>query len=80
MKDWLFDLLLDPQTISRGYFERKELENLLTQSVASGAHSKELFSLATLELWHRTFLTKDSSLTFAAETPGGREPAAVTVN
>ncbi|HVW83788.1 MAG TPA: asparagine synthase C-terminal domain-containing protein, partial [Bryobacteraceae bacterium] len=56
MKDWLFDLLLDSQTIGRGYFERKGLEDLLRESVSTGWYSKELFSLATLELWHRAFL------------------------
>ena len=48
--------LLDSKTINRGYFNRKALEELMTDSVSSGHYSKELFSLATLELWHRAFL------------------------
>jgi asparagine synthase (glutamine-hydrolysing) len=72
MKDWLFDLLLDSQTINRGYFHRKSLEEFLEQSMRSGHHSKELFSLATLELWHRVFLTNPDK----AETAGRYEHAA----
>lgn len=55
MKDWLFDLLLDRRSTSRGYFDRKALESLLTEGTSSGRYSKELFSLAVLELWHRIF-------------------------
>jgi asparagine synthase (glutamine-hydrolysing) len=58
MKDWLFDLLLDPRAATRDYFDRRGLEDLMTLSVSSGFYSKELFSLATLELWHRAFLPK----------------------
>jgi asparagine synthase (glutamine-hydrolysing) len=61
MRDWLFDLLLDSQTINRGYFNRGALEKLLEKSVSSGECAKELFSLATLELWHRAFLPQISS-------------------
>lgn len=56
MKDWLRDILLDGKTLGRGYFKREGIERLIAADSRSGGHSKELFSLAVLELWHRTFL------------------------
>ena len=56
LRDWLLGILLDRRTLSRGYFERKSIEKLAEEDRRSGGYSKELFSLAVLELWHRTFL------------------------
>ncbi|MGA7410090.1 MAG: asparagine synthase (glutamine-hydrolyzing) [Bryobacteraceae bacterium] len=78
MKEWLFDLLLDPQTINRGYFNRSAVENLLTESAGSGSHSKELFSLATLELWHRTFLQQPKTADLSGSDAGGLDRSPVT--
>jgi len=58
MRDWLKDILLDRETIARGYFKRSCIERLLSANVCEGRFSKELLSLATLELWHRAFLEK----------------------
>jgi asparagine synthase (glutamine-hydrolysing) len=56
LKEWLRDVLLDSKSLSRGYFQKRAIEKLLSDNVESGKYSKELFSLTTLELWHRTFL------------------------
>ena len=56
LKDWLRDVLLDRETMSRGYFNKREVEKLVSEHSASGRFSKEVFSLVALELWHRTFL------------------------
>jgi asparagine synthase (glutamine-hydrolysing) len=56
LRDWLRQILLDRETLSRGYFERGAVEGLLASGVETGGYVKELFSLATLEMWHRTFL------------------------
>jgi asparagine synthase (glutamine-hydrolysing) len=56
LKDWLYDILLDSKTISRGYFDRRFIESLLEEAQSSAKFSKEIFSLAVLELWHREFL------------------------
>jgi asparagine synthase (glutamine-hydrolysing) len=58
LKDWVRDILLDSKTLSRGYFQRAGVEKLLTldSNHGSGGYSKEIFSLAVLELWHREFL------------------------
>jgi asparagine synthase (glutamine-hydrolysing) len=57
LKDWIRDLLLDRETLQRGYFNRDCIERLISQNTAlGGSYSKEVFSLAVLELWHREFL------------------------
>jgi asparagine synthase (glutamine-hydrolysing) len=56
MRDWLMDILLGRETVARGYFKRSCIEKLLAGNLSEGRFSKELLSLATLELWHRAFL------------------------
>jgi asparagine synthase (glutamine-hydrolysing) len=60
LKGWLRDILLDSETSARGYFRKSAIEKLLVESADSGRNSKELFSLAILELWHRQFLGKEN--------------------
>ncbi len=60
LKGWVSDLLLDRKALSRGYFEKKAIERLVADNGQSGAFSRELFSLAVLELWHREFLDKST--------------------
>lgn len=55
LRDWLRQILLDRQTLSRGYFKRRAVEGLLASQARTGRYSRELFSLATLEVWHRIF-------------------------
>lgn len=53
------EILLDEKTIARGYFNRNTIETMI-RSLSSGRnYSKELFSLVTLELWHRMFLQQE---------------------
>jgi asparagine synthase (glutamine-hydrolysing) len=70
LRDWLRGILLDRVTLSRGYFHRAAIENLLSTDERSGMHSKELFSLAVLELWHREFLGMRSG--------SGMQPAGIS--
>jgi asparagine synthase (glutamine-hydrolysing) len=49
-------ILLDSKTLQRGYFERSSIERLLSANQEHGMYPKEVFSLVTLELWHRAFL------------------------
>jgi len=48
------EVLLDNSTIARGYFRRSAVERII-HSPPSGSSAKEVFSLLTLEFWHRTF-------------------------
>jgi asparagine synthase (glutamine-hydrolysing) len=50
------DILTDRQTTQRGYFQKATVEKLIQANQERGAYSKEIFSLVTLELWHRMFL------------------------
>ncbi len=56
MRDWARDVLGDRRSTNRGYFAPSAVRDLLIQNEATAAHSKEVFSLLTLELWHRTFV------------------------
>ena len=56
LKDWVSGILLDRETLSRGYFKPSAVEKLVKENVQSGSFSKEVLSLVSLELWHRTFL------------------------
>ena len=56
LRGWLHDVLMDQKTLDRGYFEKEAIRGLLKDDQRSGGYSKELFSLAVLELWHRVFL------------------------
>jgi asparagine synthase (glutamine-hydrolysing) len=63
LKDWLAGILLDSRTISRGYFNKRSVEELIRKDQQDGGYSKELFSLATLELWQRTFMDQNQRVT-----------------
>ena len=69
LKGWLSGILLDRETSARGYFRKSTVEKLLTENASSGRYSKELFSLAVLELWHRQFLGQETSSTAGLDSP-----------
>jgi asparagine synthase (glutamine-hydrolysing) len=56
LRNWVHEVLFDRATTSRGYFATRAVRELLARDRAAGGCSKEIFSLVTLELWHRTFL------------------------
>jgi asparagine synthase (glutamine-hydrolysing) len=56
LRGWVREILFDPATTNRGYFATPVVQELLARDEAEGGYSKEIFSLVTLELWHRTFL------------------------
>lgn len=61
LKDWLRDVLLDRTTTARGYFNQSSIEGLIDENSRSGKYSRELLSLAVLELWHRSFLMANTA-------------------
>jgi asparagine synthase (glutamine-hydrolysing) len=72
LRGWLREVLMDRDTLSRGYFSRGAVLSLIDADQRSGGYSKELFSLAVLELWHRAFLTHDGVSANSLPTlPGG---------
>jgi asparagine synthase (glutamine-hydrolysing) len=59
-KDTVWSVLTDPKTVKRGYFRQDAVEGLLRANSNGSNYSKEIFSLLTLELWHRTFIDQES--------------------
>ena len=55
LKGWVQDILLDRQTLNRGYFKRKSIEYLIDRNCQYHNYPKEILSLVSLELWHRSF-------------------------
>jgi len=56
LRSWVSDILLDSRTMARGYFQKKAVEYILDENLKTGRFAKEVFSLVTLELWHRAFI------------------------
>jgi len=73
LRDWLRDILLDRETLARGYFQKACIERLISEDLSRGGYSKELFSLAVLELWHREFLKDNGSSRKAESIEAGLE-------
>jgi asparagine synthase (glutamine-hydrolysing) len=59
-KDLTRSVLTDHKTIERGYFEKSAVEKLIEGKCDEETYSKEIFSLVTLELWHRMFLDRNA--------------------
>jgi asparagine synthase (glutamine-hydrolysing) len=56
------EILLDDKTVSRGYFKRTAIEELMKRNVNGSGYSHEIFSLVVLELWHRAFVDRKAHL------------------
>jgi asparagine synthase (glutamine-hydrolysing) len=59
LKDDLLRILLEPQTLQRGYFNAKAVRTLLDEHL-SGRRNRptDIWLLLVFELWHRNFLEK----------------------
>jgi asparagine synthase (glutamine-hydrolysing) len=57
LRPWVEELLLDPQTTARGYFDPGTVRGLLREHLDGSAdRSNRLWNLAVLELWHRCWI------------------------
>lgn len=63
LKALAWDVLTDPATKKRGYFQPHLAEQLLHRNAVDGSYAKEIFSLIVLELWHRTFISATNNST-----------------
>ncbi len=59
LQGWVREILLDRRSTNRGYFNPAAVRDALAREEATGGYSKEIFSLVTLELWHRSFLEQN---------------------
>lgn len=83
LKEDFAQLLLEPRTIQRGYFDRQALSTVLDEHLRGRRdHAGKLWRLLAFELWHRNFLEAFSSRLSAPKPPaidfreaGGRERA-----
>lgn len=57
LQDRVSEILLDDTTVARRYFRKDVVETMIKLSPVHN-YSKELFSLVTLELWHRMFVDR----------------------
>jgi asparagine synthase (glutamine-hydrolysing) len=58
LADMLGDLLLDRTARERGWFQAREVEQMLTAHRAGRSHGRRLWTLLVLELWCRTCLDR----------------------
>ena len=66
LKEYVFDILLDPQSLKRGYFKKESVERLLREHVEGRYdHSSKIWSLLFLEIWFRTFVNQGGVLSAA---------------
>jgi asparagine synthase (glutamine-hydrolysing) len=60
LKDYVYDILLDPRTLNRGYFKREGVQRLLNDHIALRYdHSAKIWALLFLEMWFRVFIDKE---------------------
>jgi asparagine synthase (glutamine-hydrolysing) len=64
LKDYVYDILLDPRTLNRGYFKREGVERLLNNHIELRYdHSARIWSLLFLEMWFRVFVDRKGDCT-----------------
>lgn len=63
LREYSRDVLLDRKSLAREYFDKKAIERLLDYELHRADSPAMVFSLLTLELWHRQFMdTHNESL------------------
>ncbi len=56
MRDYLYDHLTGPESITNNYYNKNTLDKVLQEHVSGRQnHEKLLWSLLTLEIWHREY-------------------------
>jgi len=59
LKDYIYEILLEPRTLNRGYFKREGVERLLNDHIElRNDHSSKIWALLFLEMWFRVFIDK----------------------
>lgn len=60
LRAWVEDLLLDPRSLARGYFDPQGVRRLLQEHLDGTVdHTYQVWNLAVLELWHRCWIDGD---------------------
>jgi asparagine synthase (glutamine-hydrolysing) len=59
LRDYVYEILLDPRTINRGYFKKEGVECLLNDHIKLRYdHSAKIWALLFLEIWFRVFMDR----------------------
>jgi asparagine synthase (glutamine-hydrolysing) len=62
LRGYVKDVLLDPQTVGRGYFRPSHVERLLERHMlCSEDNSDTIWALLVAELWHREYVDQAAS-------------------
>jgi asparagine synthase (glutamine-hydrolysing) len=70
MKQKLYNLLLEPRTLQRGYFRPEAVKNMVEEHLRGRRdRSGILWQLLVFELWHRNFLERQQSVQTDAMCP-----------
>jgi asparagine synthase (glutamine-hydrolysing) len=69
LRDYAHDILLSQRASQRGFFRKNQMEAALAEA-GQASMAKELFSLLTLELWHREFVDSPVALSRPVGVPG----------
>jgi asparagine synthase (glutamine-hydrolysing) len=60
VRDYVREVLLDPDSLARGYFQPEAVEGVLArQGVGTANDAYQMWALLMLELWHREFVDGD---------------------
>jgi len=63
LKEFSREILLDPQTLGRGYFKKEGIERMLDDHTRERYdHSAKIWALLFLEMWFRAFVDKGANL------------------
>lgn len=69
LKEFVREILLDPQTLGRGYFRKEGIERILDDHIGLRYdHSAKLWALLFLEVWFRVFVDKGADLISTGHT------------
>ena len=86
LKNQMLELLLEPKTLQRGYFNAKAVRQLLAEHVSGRRdRSYDIWLLLVFELWHRNFLEPRGAFSNvpgvapSADLQRGRDPAVEVV-
>jgi asparagine synthase (glutamine-hydrolysing) len=57
LQSYAREMLLDPQTLKRGYFREAAVRQLLDEHISGQRnHGQRIWTLLTFEWWHRLFI------------------------
>jgi asparagine synthase (glutamine-hydrolysing) len=66
LKEMLHDTLTDQRTRERGLLNQRAIRHLINEhQIGRRDHARELWSLLTLELWHRAFVDQKPAMSYA---------------